>query len=207
MLSPLTLGLVLLPLLSAAYPEEPPTTAAPDTVADCTWWQVAAETDTCASISEYWGLTDAQFTTYNPSLADGCKITPGNSYCVESNFGLPPPSSTTSTLVTVTSASQTPMPTPTTLLGICEEEAGSYASTSQSASTVLSSVSTAFRVNAGSMAAMTVRTRRPLLFVQTNRLCRGNAAFKYQYSVRVSADNIDEILDLAAVENGVEDIR
>ncbi|KAI4956225.1 hypothetical protein J4E91_000436 [Alternaria rosae] len=64
MLSPLTLGLVLLPLLSAAYPEEPPTTAAPDTVADCTWWQVAAETDTCASISEYWGLTDAQFTTY-----------------------------------------------------------------------------------------------------------------------------------------------
>jgi len=64
MLSPLIIGLGLLPLLSAAYLEEPPTTAAPDTVADCSWWHVAAETDTCASISEYWGLTDAQLTAY-----------------------------------------------------------------------------------------------------------------------------------------------
>ena len=63
----------------------------------------------------------------NPSLADGCKVIPGNSYCIERNLGKPVPSSATSTLVTVTSTSQTLTPTPTTVLEICEEEAGSYA--------------------------------------------------------------------------------
>jgi hypothetical protein len=64
MISTLAFGLVLLPLLSAAYPVDPPSTASPDTIEDCTYWQVAADTDTCASISEYWGLTEAQFTAY-----------------------------------------------------------------------------------------------------------------------------------------------
>lgn len=56
--------LVALPCLVAAYPVEPPSTAAPDTIADCTFWQVATESDTCTSIAEYWGLTEAQIVAY-----------------------------------------------------------------------------------------------------------------------------------------------
>jgi hypothetical protein len=64
MISSITFGLALLPLFSAAFPVDPPTTASPDTVGDCTYWHVAAETDSCASIGEYWGLTDAQLMSY-----------------------------------------------------------------------------------------------------------------------------------------------
>jgi hypothetical protein len=59
-----TLSLVVLPLLGAAYSVDPDTVASPDTIEDCTYWQVAADKDTCASISEWWGLTVDQFTTY-----------------------------------------------------------------------------------------------------------------------------------------------
>jgi hypothetical protein len=58
------LGLAALPLLSAAFSVDPDTTAAPDTIEDCTYWQVASDTDTCASMTEYWGLPLEQFTTY-----------------------------------------------------------------------------------------------------------------------------------------------
>lgn len=64
MIASFTLGLAVLPLLGAAYIVDPPSTAAPDTIVDCTYWQVATDTDTCANISAYWGLTVAQFTTY-----------------------------------------------------------------------------------------------------------------------------------------------
>jgi hypothetical protein len=128
MISSFALGLVLLPLLSGAYLVDPPTTASPDTISDCSWWQVATETDTCASISKDWGITQAQLTTYNPGLADGCKLILENSYCIEQNWGIPPtPSATPSpTSSFVTSTSQTPTPPPTTLLEICEAEAGGY---------------------------------------------------------------------------------
>jgi hypothetical protein len=59
-----TLGLAVLPLLGAAYPVDPDSTAAPDTIEDCTYWAVVTDTDTCASISEWWGITVEQFTTY-----------------------------------------------------------------------------------------------------------------------------------------------
>ena len=64
MVASFTLGLALLPLLIGAYETDPPTTASPDTISDCTWWQVATETDTCAGISEYWDITEVQFKTY-----------------------------------------------------------------------------------------------------------------------------------------------
>ncbi|RYO27909.1 hypothetical protein AA0113_g3305 [Alternaria arborescens] len=124
MVASFTLGLALLPLLIRAYETDPPTTASPDTISNCTWWQVATETDTCAGISEYWGITEVQFKTYNPSLVDGCNLVSGNSYCIEQNYGIVPTPSATSS--SVTSASQTPTPTPTTSLEICEAEAGGY---------------------------------------------------------------------------------
>jgi len=66
----LTLGLILLlPMLGAAqYTVDPPTTAAPDTIQDCTWWRVAAENDTCASISQSFYLTLDQFEAYVSSM-------------------------------------------------------------------------------------------------------------------------------------------
>jgi hypothetical protein len=55
---PCIIGLALLPVLGAAqYLVEPPTTAAPDTIKDCTYWQVASANDTCESIIEEWGAT------------------------------------------------------------------------------------------------------------------------------------------------------
>ncbi|KAG9187678.1 hypothetical protein G6011_05549 [Alternaria panax] len=116
------LVVVLLPLLAATYEVEPPTTASPDTIVDCTYWHVAAENDTCASISTEEWVTEAQLSAYNPSLADGCKLILGNSYCIEQFWGIPPTPSTTRSAVT--STSQTPTPTPTTLLEICEANAG-----------------------------------------------------------------------------------
>lgn len=59
-----TFALGALPLLSAAYIVEPDTPASPDTIDDCTYWQIASETDTCASIAEWWGITIKQFNTY-----------------------------------------------------------------------------------------------------------------------------------------------
>ena len=57
-------SLALLPLLGLAYLVDPPSTAAPDTIEDCTYWHVANETDTCPSISESSYITEAQFTNY-----------------------------------------------------------------------------------------------------------------------------------------------
>ena len=65
-----TFALAALPLFSAAYIVEPDTPAAPDTIEDCTYWRVATETDTCASIADEWLLTLEQFTTYVRSLAE-----------------------------------------------------------------------------------------------------------------------------------------
>jgi hypothetical protein len=65
MISSFALSLALLPALGVAqYLVDPPTTAASDTITDCTYWQVATANDTCASISAYWGLTLDQFDTY-----------------------------------------------------------------------------------------------------------------------------------------------
>ncbi|KAI1850413.1 hypothetical protein JX265_001374 [Neoarthrinium moseri] len=121
------LSLAVLSTLGAAqFTVDPPTNAAPDTIKDCTYWQVATANDTCSSISESWGLTLEQFYTYNPSLADGCVLVVGDSYCIEQNWGIPPPSPTP-TSSSVISTTQKPTPTPTTILEACEAEAGGYA--------------------------------------------------------------------------------
>ncbi|KAH8645715.1 hypothetical protein BX600DRAFT_477875 [Xylariales sp. PMI_506] len=120
-------GFAALPsLVAAQYLVDPPTTAAPDTIQDCTYWQVASAADTCISISDFWGLSLEQLYTYNPSLAEGCDLVVGNSYCIEENWGIPPPTSTTTT--TTPTQSPTPTPTPTTALEACLAQAGGYSS-------------------------------------------------------------------------------
>ncbi|KAK6073694.1 LysM domain-containing protein [Seiridium cupressi] len=123
-----SLALALLPALgSTQYLVDPPTTAAPDTIQDCTYWEVTASNDTCTNISENWCITLAQFYTYNPSLGDGSDLIVGNSYCIEQNWGIPPPTPTL-TSSSVISTTQAPIPTPTTILEACETEASGYAS-------------------------------------------------------------------------------
>lgn len=63
------LALAMLPLLSAAYTVDPPTTTAPDTIEDCTLWAIAKETDTCTELIEQgYGLTLDQFNAYVSQL-------------------------------------------------------------------------------------------------------------------------------------------
>ena len=94
----LGLGCVLLASCTLSqFLEPPPTTADPNTLPECSWWHVAGAGDTCEQLSAAWGVTIATFTTWNPSLANGCKFVVGNSYCIEKNYGLPDPEPTTST--------------------------------------------------------------------------------------------------------------
>lgn len=145
MMHSLTLALAVLPLLGAAYLVDPDTPAASDTIEDCTYWAVAAENDTCASISANWGITLEQFNTYvrlhtciqpkcleidtnisqNPSQAPTCNLTIGNSYCIEQNWGVPP-ATVTPTPTPTSTVTPTPTPTPTDALGVCEQEASGY---------------------------------------------------------------------------------
>ncbi|KAK8073176.1 hypothetical protein PG994_004075 [Apiospora phragmitis] len=124
----LAFGLVLLPALGAAqYTVDPPTTAAPDTIRDCTYWQVAADNDTCAGIGQYWGITLEQFEDYNPSQADGCDLLVGDSYCIEENWGVPvaTPTPSSSSISSSVSASST-TPTFSTPLEACQAVAYGY---------------------------------------------------------------------------------
>lgn len=50
--------------ITSAYLEPPPTTAASDTIQDCSWWEVATTKDQCAAIQTSWFLTAAQFKAY-----------------------------------------------------------------------------------------------------------------------------------------------
>ena len=48
----------------AAYLEEPPTTAAADTVSDCSNWHVVASGDTCDSIAKDWYISTDNLRSY-----------------------------------------------------------------------------------------------------------------------------------------------
>ncbi|CCC14395.1 unnamed protein product [Sordaria macrospora k-hell] len=95
----------------------PDTTADPNTIKTCTWWHVAGSSDSCASIASAYGITSEQFARWdvtdspkNPSVATACKLTVGNSYCIENNFGQddpPTPSTSSSTLIGTTTTSTT----------------------------------------------------------------------------------------------------
>ncbi|TEA20400.1 hypothetical protein C8034_v008956 [Colletotrichum sidae] len=59
-------------------------------------------------------INEAQFRSYNPTLTTTFNLIIGNSYCVERNWGIPPPVTMTSSAAPTTSAGngvQTPTPT------------------------------------------------------------------------------------------------
>ena len=61
----LAFGITFLPLLSAAWLVEPPTTAAPDTVQDCTWWEVVEpEENTCQAFVNAYQFSMRLFKLY-----------------------------------------------------------------------------------------------------------------------------------------------
>lgn len=112
-------------LLAAAYTVDPPTTAPSDTIQDCTSWDVASSSDTCQSIADFGFITIDQLYAYNPSLAtSGCPIIVGDSYCIEQNFGVPPPQSSTSKAASTTTTGNgvtTPTPTQTGMVSNCNK--------------------------------------------------------------------------------------
>ncbi|UKZ63163.1 uncharacterized protein TrAtP1_004392 [Trichoderma atroviride] len=66
---------------------------------DCAFSADANDGDTCASLAAAWGITEAQFKSYNPSVKDCSALRSGSLYCVEWT-------QSTTTAVTSTSTSK-----------------------------------------------------------------------------------------------------
>ncbi|KAG6006483.1 hypothetical protein E4U21_007027 [Claviceps maximensis] len=66
------------------------------TASDCTYWEEKTdESVTCDSLREAWSISAKDFLDWNPLVKNDCSgIKVGNSYCVEVNYGVPPPYST-----------------------------------------------------------------------------------------------------------------
>ncbi|OTA84782.1 carbohydrate-binding module family 50 protein [Hypoxylon sp. CO27-5] len=106
--------LSLFAALGSAYLQDPPTTADPNTVSDCSWWIVAASTDTCEAIADANGISVSDFElVYNPSVGTVCALNVGQSYCVERNFGIPPVTTTTTTSAPTSTTTGNGITTPT----------------------------------------------------------------------------------------------
>ncbi|KAL1835396.1 hypothetical protein VTJ49DRAFT_6816 [Mycothermus thermophilus] len=83
----------------------------------------AASGDTCASIAEFWGITEEDFIAWNPSVGPGCSlgVVPEQEYCIEwiepttSVTATPTTTSTTSSTTTITG----PSPTQTGIIPTC----------------------------------------------------------------------------------------
>lgn len=102
----------------AASPKKREAQATPSLgITDCTYYVKALPSDTCDEIADTWGITTAQFVTYNPSVKSDCSgLVIGDSYCVEENNGLPPVTSVASPTPSTSSTSKSIIitPTPTT---------------------------------------------------------------------------------------------
>ncbi|KAJ9143047.1 LysM domain-containing protein [Pleurostoma richardsiae] len=113
--------------LACAYLTDPPTTADPNTVSDCSYWVVAASGDSCTAIAADYGISEIDFENiYNPSVGSTCKLNPGQSYCVERNYGIPPPTASTTTISSPTATStgngiSTPTPTQSGMAANCNK--------------------------------------------------------------------------------------
>ncbi|KAI1120091.1 hypothetical protein F5Y10DRAFT_290335 [Nemania abortiva] len=113
--------LALIPL-TLGYLVPPPTTAPSNTIQDCTNWAVASSTDTCQSIADSNFITLDQLYTYNPSLsATSCPLIVGDSYCVEENYGVPPPTTSTTMSSTTGNGVSTPSPVQTGIVSNCNK--------------------------------------------------------------------------------------
>lgn len=71
----------------------------PSTSEYCVWWYDHSDPDIeCAMMPEFWGITDAQWKRWNPSLGNDCSNFPlETSYCVDATGEPSPPPSTTTT--------------------------------------------------------------------------------------------------------------
>ncbi|ETS06285.1 LysM domain-containing protein [Trichoderma reesei RUT C-30] len=117
-----------------AYLVNPPGAAAPGTTSSCSGWIQKSYGLTCEIIEQYYGMTEEQFESWNPSvnlLGDGCNLISGLYYCVEVNFvtisvshpTLPPTSSTSRSATTTSSGNgiTTPTPTQTGMVSNCNK--------------------------------------------------------------------------------------
>lgn len=66
--------------LARAYLVDPPTTAASDTIQDCSNWAVVTSTDKCQSIADSWGITLAQFQSYVSTTHARIAFSSGNTF-------------------------------------------------------------------------------------------------------------------------------
>lgn len=78
--------------------------ASPLVERDCAFSAYADDGDTCASLAAAWGITEAQFKSYNPNVKDCSALKSGSLYCVE--WTGPLPGQSTTTMVTSTSTSK-----------------------------------------------------------------------------------------------------
>ncbi|KAH8646867.1 LysM domain protein [Xylariales sp. PMI_506] len=107
-LSSLALGQV------GAYLVQPGGTAAPGANSACSEWVDAVADLTCAEVERTYGVSEADFESYNPTLTElgsGCTMIVGLYYCVQINYGASTAtttSSSASTKSTTTSAATTP---------------------------------------------------------------------------------------------------
>ncbi|KAI1202455.1 hypothetical protein F5X97DRAFT_319141 [Nemania serpens] len=64
---------------------------------DCTFFDTATSSDqNCEYFASVWGISVQDFISWNPVVGADCSgIQVGHEYCVERNYGLPPPSGTT----------------------------------------------------------------------------------------------------------------
>ncbi|KAM0444391.1 hypothetical protein ACHAO4_010234 [Trichoderma viride] len=77
---------------------------------DCAFSAYADDGDTCASLAAAWGITEAQFKSYNLSVKECSALRSGSSYCVE--WTGPLPGQSTTAVETSTSTSNS-FPSPT----------------------------------------------------------------------------------------------
>ncbi|KAI1131229.1 LysM domain protein [Nemania abortiva] len=84
----LALSTLVIPWVEA-YLVSPPGTPAPGATADCSAWVQDSYGTTCTIIERIYGMTEAQFLSWNPSagqLGVGCNLIQGLYYCVEVNY-------------------------------------------------------------------------------------------------------------------------
>ncbi|EEP78778.1 predicted protein [Uncinocarpus reesii 1704] len=105
--------------LAAGYLVDPPGRAAPGTTQQCSKWVVYSAGLTCAKVQSAFGITAAQFTSWNPivtQISTTCTLLQGYDYCVEINFSGRTSSSAEAPTTDATTAAppETTAPVPTT---------------------------------------------------------------------------------------------
>lgn len=92
----------------------------PDTVKDCVEWYNNDEGETCEYVRNYFGITPAEFRTWNPSLGLDCKPWDYQSYCIvtESKLNATKPTTTSSKMSSSTTSVATLAPSPTSWTGL-----------------------------------------------------------------------------------------